>query len=50
MASDDGRDVLSQAALTHYVADVCPEGYLEELLSVVREHVDGFSPSSLALL
>ena len=44
MASDDGRDVLSQAALTHYVADVCPEGYLEELLSVVREHVDDDIP------
>jgi len=36
--------VLSQSALSQYVRDVCPENYLDEMLSVVRERVDDDLP------
>jgi hypothetical protein len=41
---DDSRDLLSEAALRHYVADVCSDAYIDELLAVVREHVDDDLP------
>ncbi|SDD78966.1 hypothetical protein [Actinokineospora iranica] len=42
--STDDRDVLSHSALRHYVRDVCPRDYLDQLLDVVREHTDDDLP------
>lgn len=33
-------DLLSQSALKQYVDSVCPENYLEDLLEIIREHVN----------
>jgi hypothetical protein len=44
MVAVSDRDILSASALRHYVADVCPDDYVEELLGVVREYLDDDIP------